>query len=422
MKIPGSEFKRAMNGSSNARHFLFLQGLPGPSMRRLSAQLKMRGHQTSRVNFNGGDVWDWRSLNAHNFRAPLHEFVLWFEQLVMAKSITDIVLFGDSRPYHRIAIASAKKLGLTAYVLEEGMLRPNFVSLEIGGTNDSSALPRSITELEPIAALKDPAIPTEHIQSSVPRRSAQAIAYYIAQTIGLPLFGQYHTHRHNTPAQEMRGWITRYFSRRKEAEKSRREMANLGNKPFFLFPMQIDGDSQIICHSDFNDMAGALDCILHSFAVHSEDDANLLVKMHPFDPDVYGWRNIVAQKAANFGIADKVYFIERYDLEPLLKTALGIVTINSTVGPLALAAGCPVFCMGRAIYDISGVTAKCGLEEFWQKPPPIDKRNFDIFCDALQVFGLINGGFHDRKAMDMLISGAVDRIDPVTAVLHPAEK
>jgi capsular polysaccharide export protein len=411
MNMPSFDNEMTVEVTTNPRHFLFLQGLPGPSMRRISAELQMRGHQTSRVNFNGGDIWDWRSFRGHNFRGALNQFASWLEQLVIAKSVTDIVLFGDSRPYHRIAISTAKQLGIKVYVLEEGVLRPNFVSLEIGGTNHYSNLPRRISELEPIAALKDPAIPIENIRSSVPRRSAQAIAYYVAQIIAAPYFSQYRTHRNNTPAQEMRGWITRYFGRAKEAEKSRREMASMGEKRFFLFPMQIDGDSQITHHSDFSNMSGALDCVLHSFAVHSPDDANLLIKMHPFDPDVFGWRNIVRQKAANFGIAHKVYFIERYDLEPLLKAALGVVTINSTVGPLALAAGCPVFCMGRAIYAIPGVTADCGMEEFWQHPPLVNNRNFDIFCDALQVFGLINGGFHDRTALDMLVSGAADRID-----------
>jgi capsular polysaccharide export protein len=132
--------------------------------------------------------------------------------------------------------------------------------------------------------------------------------------------------------------------------------------------------------------------------------------MHPFDPDLDGWRAIVTAKAARRGIADRVRFIERYDLEPLLRAAVGVVTINSTVGPLALAQSCPVFCLGRAVYDIAGITARCGLDEFWYAPPPVDGRNFDTMCRAMRATALVNGGFHDERALGLLIDGAVRRL------------
>jgi capsular polysaccharide export protein len=264
--------------------------------------------------------------------------------------------------------------------------------------------------LEAIAKQSSAAPDIQAVRSSVKLRTIQAVFYYVAQTIAIPFFPHYRSHRRNSPASEMRAWIVRYFGRRKEAERSRREMANLGSKPFFLFPMQIDGDFQIIRHSDFADMSGTLDCVLNNFAGNAPADANLLVKMHPFDPDIDGWRAIVADKAQRFGVGGRVYFIERYDLEPLLHAAKGLVTVNSTVGPLALAAGCPVFCLGRAVYDIGGITAQCGLNEFWSTPPKVIAENFQTFCRALQLTGLINGGFHGNRALDMLITGAAERI------------
>jgi capsular polysaccharide export protein len=159
--------------------------------------------------------------------------------------------------------------------------------------------------------------------------------------------------------------------------------------------------------------------VLNNFACNAPADANLLVKMHPFDPDIDGWRAIVAGKAQRFGVAGRVYFIERYDLEPLLLAAKGLVTVNSTVGPLALAAGCPVFCLGRAIYDIDGITAKCGLNDFWSNPPKVVAENFKTFCRALQLTSLINGGFHDNRALDMLITGAAGRIGADSPALLP---
>ena len=114
--------------------------------------------------------------------------------------------------------------------------------------------------------------------------------------------------------------------------------------------------------------------------------------------------------AACYGLAGRVQFVERYDLAPLLQRAAGVVTINSTVGPLALAEGCPVFCLGRAVYDIPGVTAGCGLDRFWTEPPPVDAANFETMCRAMRATALVNGGFHHPRALAMLVAGAVRRL------------
>jgi capsular polysaccharide export protein len=393
------------------RHFLFLQGLPGPSMRKLASALRRRGHRTSRINFNGGDLWDWRATGAHNYRGNHREFAPWLDAFMLAMQCTDIILFGDSRVYHRVAIDRAARSGVKIYVLEEGMLRPNFVSLEMGGTNDASSLPRNMDGLRSIAALAAGPFTVTDVRSSVLQRTLQAAGYYLAQILARPFFPQYLSHRCNPPMRELRAWTARYIGRHKEAARSRTEMNRLGDQPFFLFPMQIDGDSQIMRHSDFADISGALDCVLHSFSVHAPAGLNLVIKMHPFDPDVLGWRAIVARKARQYGVTGQVYFVERYDLAPLLNAAKGVVTVNSTVGPLALAADVPVFCLGRAVYDIEGITAQCGFDEFWRNPPHVNAENFEIFCKALSVSALINGGFHDKLALEMLVQGAADRIE-----------
>ena len=84
------------------RHFLFLQGLPGPFFRRLAAALRARGHRASRVHFNGGDWWDWRGApGATSFRGHSDGFAAWLDDHIARNDITDVILFGDNRPLHR---------------------------------------------------------------------------------------------------------------------------------------------------------------------------------------------------------------------------------------------------------------------------------------------------------------------------------
>ena len=52
--------------------------------------------------------------------------------------ITDLVLYGDTRPIHAMAIARAKAAGVTVHVFEEGYLRPWWVTYERGGANGHS--------------------------------------------------------------------------------------------------------------------------------------------------------------------------------------------------------------------------------------------------------------------------------------------
>lgn len=393
------------------RHFLFLQGLPGPFFRRLAAALRAHGHHASRVHFNGGDWWDWRGApGATSFRGHSDAFGAWLDDHIARNDITDVILFGDNRPLHRQAIRRCRMRGIPVFVVEEGVLRPNFVSFERGGTNFASPLPRDLDRLDRIVARLGSEAPVAAIASKVRRRILEAIGYYLCQVLTMPLYPHYRSHRRNPPGREALAWIRRRARRRQEVEASRAAAAEVIEGRFFLFPMQLDGDHQIDAHSDFPDMASALDCVLHSFAVHAPQHTRLLVKMHPFDPDLDGWRAIVTAKAARRGIADRVRFIERYDLEPLLRAAVGVVTINSTVGPLALAQSCPVFCLGRAVYDIAGITARCGLDEFWYAPPPVDGRNFDTMCRAMRATALVNGGFHDERALGLLIDGAVRRL------------
>jgi len=52
--------------------------------------------------------------------------------------VTDIVLYGDTRPIHAQAVEIANKLGLSVHVFEEGYMRPYWVTYERGGTNGNS--------------------------------------------------------------------------------------------------------------------------------------------------------------------------------------------------------------------------------------------------------------------------------------------
>jgi len=392
-----------------ARHFLFLQGMPGPFFRRLARRLRENGARTSRVNFNGGDVLDWLGGEARAYRGRPEDWSAWLADHLDRTDVTDIVVFGDCRDAHRAARLVADRRGLRFHVFEEGYLRPDHVTLERGGVNGHSSFPRSLRAIDLLATrlgAPDPGMP---VPSYFRHRALQAACYYGAAWLGAALFPHYRTHRQWPPMREARGWIRRFLRRRVERTESLRSLTSLAGRPFFLLPLQLEGDSQLSFCSPFASMREALELIIASFA-SAPPEAMLLVKMHPLDPGIVPWRRVVAEIAAEAGIAGRVVFIERHDLAPLLGAAQGVITVNSTVGPLALAEGKPVMALGDAIYRVPGVTADCPLDAFWQSPPPLDSANVALLRQALLAKCLVNGGFHSEEGLGRLVERSVDRL------------
>ena len=234
------------------RQVLFLQGLPGRFFARLGAALSERGCDVHRVNFNGGDQWDWPAPGAVNYRGAAHAWPSFLARLIRIRNITDLVLFGDCRPLHRMARAIAAGLGVAVHVFEEGYLRPDWITLERGGVNGFSPFPADPDwcrrQARALPRVEDgPALP-----SSLERRVRQTLAYYAAYALLAWSFPRYRTHRPWPALVEAVGWAARLGRRRTAARRTRADQARLSPGRYFLLPLQLDSDYQLRAHSDFD--------------------------------------------------------------------------------------------------------------------------------------------------------------------------
>ena len=122
-------------------NFCLLQGPHGPIFSQLGQFLEQAGVRAWRASFNGGDAFFWD--NKARFIAHTESLETWpaaLRKIIAEKSITDIVLYGDTRPVHAEAIKLARALDLRVHVFEEGYLRPYWVNYERGGANGNSRL------------------------------------------------------------------------------------------------------------------------------------------------------------------------------------------------------------------------------------------------------------------------------------------
>jgi capsular polysaccharide export protein len=395
------------------RQFLFLQGLPGDFFARLGQVLAERGCGVLRVNFNAGDEWDWRAPGAINYRGSARAWPTYLARLILGRGITDIILFGDCRPLHRMARATAAGLGVAVHVFEEGYLRPDWVTLERGGVNGFSPLPSDPDWCLQAASDLSPIPDTPSLPSSLPRRVRSTVAYNAAAILLGWRFPRYHTHRPWPPLVEGIGWLSRLAGRRAAHRRSQAALARLRPGNYFVLPLQLDSDYQLRAHSDFDGMLPALAEIVGSFAAHADPGAQLVVKAHPLDNGLVDWRKQTNDYAHALGVSDRVIYLEVADIALLVGPSRGVVTVNSTTGALALEAGVPLITFGRAVYDMPGLTHQGPLATFWTAPNAPNAELYDAFRRVLADRCLLRGGFYAEEAGDVgmsLARAAADRI------------
>jgi len=391
------------------RAFLFLQGPPGPLLYDLAIAMRERGMKVERINICAGDRVDWPE-QATNFRGRFRDWPVFFDNFLREHQITDILLFGDCRPYHVSARGVAALRGVRTYVLEEGYLRPHWMTLELDGVNGHSRLARNKEWLIEQAKGLPPEPFLPPITASFRRRVRDTARHYIAVHAGKLAYPFYRTHRPGSAIMEGIGWGWKYLVRGLREQQTEEVLDGLEGKPYFLFPLQLSGDYQIRSHSPFPDMRAAASYVMESFARHAPDEAHLLIKAHPFDTSLFNWRRFIDRRARRLGIRERVHFIDGGYLEDLAANTAGMVCVNSTSATLALAAGSPVCTLGEAIYKVPGLTYPHHLDEFWMDPMPPEPGLYGSFRRVLVDRCLVRGGIASESAVQMLIKSMLERL------------
>ncbi|MCC6481740.1 MAG: capsular biosynthesis protein [Sphingomonadaceae bacterium] len=391
------------------RRFLFLQGPQGSFFWLLAQEISQLGYPVYRINFNGGDQLDWPG-EAANYRGRQAGWNRYLDHFLRDNRITDILLFGDCRPLHMAAHGMAKLRGINIHVFEEGYIRPHWVTMEPDGVNGHSTLPREPEVLLNHAAQLPPIPPVKAITASFRRRMRDAVRYYLAASLNRWQFPFYRSHRPDWPIAETAGWALKYLRQRVHAKRDAAALEQVGQRPYFLFPLQLNSDYQIRAQSPFPSMYDAVLHVMESFARFAPAGTQLVIKEHPFDCQFRSWRRFLDRESRWLGIANRLAHVVEGDLNTLARDSLGMVTVNSTSGTLGLSQGVPVFVLGSAIYAIPGITHQGKLDEYWAAPQAPDPQIYDAFQRVLHARCLIPGGFASESAVATLIRSALARL------------
>jgi capsular polysaccharide export protein len=408
-------------GLGAKRSFLFLQGLATLYFVRLAREIASRGHAVHRINLCGGDRIFWPRLGATDFRGRFCDWRSFLGTFLHENDVTDIVLFGDCRPYHRVAADLARSRGIAIHVFEEGYFRPDWITLEKGGTNGYSSLPRDVTSVLAQAEADPHAeVAPQLVGGGFTRRIIWELLNQVSTLLMSPWYRYYRRHRAHHPLTEFGGWIKRLAKRPFERRYTRRvsHYVTQPKRQFYLLPLQLETDYQIRRHSPFKSMAEVMDLVMASFGERAPKHSLLVIKLHPLDNGLVNFRKQANRIARRLNLRGRVFVIDGGHLPTLLGKCRGVVVVNSTTGLSALHHNRPLKALGRALFDLPGLTFQGPLDEFWRELPRPDQDLFRAFRRVVLRGAQVNGSFFTKAGMALAIEGAVERLGVAPAPSH----
>ncbi len=395
------------------QRFLFLQGVCSPFFPSLAKGLRQEGGLVRKVNFTVGDRVYWRQGGAISYRGPMENLPEFYRREFEHHGTTDLVLFGDCRPVHRPAIELAAQAGVRVHVFEEGYFRPYWITLERGGVNGYSGLPADPDYYRKRAKEVPEYDNGMPFISPFWKRAAYDVGYNFWAGLNPVLHRGVKSHVPYSPATEYVNYLRKslgsHVSRRR-AQVIQARVAHATNPPYYLFPLQLTTDAQIIHHSEFDSMKHVIDTVVRSFALHAPPNSLLLIKAHPLDPGLINYAKHIRRLSKELALGGRVVYIDGGHLPALINGSKAVVTVNSTVGASALLHGKPTKALGRAIYNMPGLTDQRSLDEFWHHQQRPDMQLFKSFRNVVIHDTQINGGFYCKPGIDLSVKNSLRKL------------
>jgi capsular polysaccharide export protein len=385
--------------------FLFVGAPFGPFFRRLAREIEAAGGEALRTVCEGGEFLETPAQSRILYHRRDGDWKRFIRRVARERKVDAIITFNDTLPRNRGALEVAEEFHLHSFVLENGYLRPHWVTLERDGVNGFSRLPRDPDVY--IQASQGEAAPPDKrdFPAGLKPHVAHTITHFLAAVAFKPVLGFDANYYGDSVYRQASGYLREYIWRltHDEAPTLARalELADAGRK-VFLALLQKPGDAQLVVHSRHGGNAAFVDELISSFAVNAPADAILVVKQHPLDYGVERTPTRVAALIERHNLADRVFFLRKTSIDKIMARAHAVVTINSTAGLAAIIEKKPVLCVGRAFYNIPGLTCEGPLSRFWREAKPPSHALVNGFVAFLKSTSQFNGGFHTPEGREIL--------------------
>ncbi|MEM6941535.1 MAG: capsule biosynthesis protein CapA [Pseudomonadota bacterium] len=395
------------------RVFLFLQGPHGPFFAGLGAMLRKTGAAVWRVGFNAGDRAFWRDHQDYiAYRGTSATWPGTFGDILSDKHVTDLVIYGDSRPHHAQAIKLAKARGITVHVFEEGYLRPYWITYERDGSNGNSRLMQmDVSDMQAALAQSDfeTALPPGH-WGDMRHHIFYGALYHGFVLLMNRRYRQMPSHRALPVSAEFKLYLKRLLlmpflalDRLWATRRIRR-----GGFPYHLALLQLEHDSAFAAHTPFGSTGDFLAEVIRGFAQGAPAHHHLVIKAHPLEDGRVPLRRLLRGHAQAAGIADRVHFVRGGKLAKLLDEARSAVTANSTSGQQVLWRGIPLKTFGAAVYAKPEFVSSQAVSQFFAAPARPDTKAYREYRRYLLETSQVPGGFYAARGRRQLFRHVID--------------
>ena len=424
--IDMEHFTLMNNDLQKKRMFLFLQGPHGPFFSQLACALESYGHATNQIGFNQGDKIFWANKRSFiPFTLPIDAWSGFLQREFREKQITDLVIYNDTRPFHKTAIQAAHARGINVHIFEEGYLRPYWITYERDGSNGNSklmSLAQSAVVPDHLTRGPDPVHAPCH-WGDMREHIFYGAVYHWCILCANRQFPNFTSHREISIRKEFRLHLKQLVFT--PARIAARFWANLTLKcrtfPYHLILMQLQHDSAFQNHSPFKTNASFLELTLRSFANNAPPHHHLVIKAHPLEDGRSEIAYHLRRLGTKFGINRRIHYLPGGKFAHILDPALSVVTVNSTAGQQALWRGIPVKTLGQAIYNHDKFISKQSLDAFFAHPKAPNLQAYKAFRNFLLQTSQIPGGFYSKAGRQQAIAQLAKKmfhpLDPYSAYL-----
>jgi len=401
--------------AKTGQRVLLLQGPVGPFFARLRHYLRSRGVEAWQILFNAGDrLFGGYGTGRIVYGKGLQYWERWLTELLRAGQFDCVILFGSDRPAHAVARKVASALEVQVISLEEGYIRPGWITVERDANNSGS----------PIAGrLPPPSFVADRTARSPAARTVQfplwvfAAAYYTAATLFSPARQREMLHRPVRVFSEALAWLRnscRWVRARLSAGAVVEQLLEHHVGQYFIVPLQVSEDSQLRVAGLGWDNARLVRESLKSFAASAPRHMRIVFKIHPLERDRNAHRGLIRELSGELGISDRVDIVEFGSIGYLTRHSAGMITINSTSGLSAIHHGVPLLVIGDALYA-NPALATCGrgapdFDAFWTGGHVADVEFRHRYLAWVQHECLRPGDFYTKEGMESACAAVAEEI------------
>ncbi len=400
---------RAFNKPKQRPRVVLLQGPVGPFFRHLQSFLEKKGYEVLRIYFNAGDRAFACDGRRFDYRGGKADWPVWFSTLLSTAHPDHLIYFGSGREIHRVARLAAEKAGVNVISLEEGYIRPGFVTVECGANNAASPIAR---QLPPERFDEAAGALAQTDFKGFSRMCLYGAAYFSMHTLFSSLSEREIFHRPFNPVREVFAWARNYYRRSAHIYRnfvSVEKLLEHYHGQYFVIPLQVPADSQMAEAARGWNNARLITAALDSFARCATVTHRLVFKIHPMERGHSDDYRHIHKAARRLGIEGRVDVIDTGSLGLLTRHSAGMITINSTSGLSAIAHGVPLLVIGDALYSQERL-AICGhgapdFDAFWHQTNVADAALRRRYLAWIKASCLKPGDFYAQEGMEPACEG-----------------